>query len=110
MNELKESIRKIEQNQEDTMELRRQLKEMEKKNIQFEEMLKDNDRILRETSTQLEKEKNEKQRLEWTTKNLHSEVEHVREKLQMLQEGKEELNRQCFELKRERDENSNSSI
>jgi len=102
-NELKENIKKIERNQDDSRELKRQLKDMEIKKNNFEALYKKNDQLLRETETKLEKEINEKQRLEWTTKNLNMELKSIKQKLQSLEDEKDILNQRCLKLKEERD-------
>ncbi|CAF2385966.1 unnamed protein product [Rotaria sp. Silwood2] len=103
LSELKEDIKQIERKQEDSLELKRQLKDMEIKKNNFEALYKKNDQLLRETETKLEKEINEKQRLEWTTKNLNMELKSVKQKLQSLEEEKDILNQRCIKLKEERD-------
>ncbi|CAF5134432.1 unnamed protein product, partial [Rotaria magnacalcarata] len=81
LSELKADIKQIERKQEDSLELKRQLKDMEIKKNNFEALYKKNDQLLRETETKLEKEISEKQRLEWTTKNLNMELKGVKQKL-----------------------------
>ncbi|CAF0904207.1 unnamed protein product [Rotaria sordida] len=103
LSELKEDIKQIERKQEDSLELKRQLKDMEIKKNNFEALYKKNDQLLRETETKLEKEINEKQRLEWATKNLNMELKSVKQKLQSLEEEKDILNQRCVKLKDERD-------
>ncbi|CAF1562232.1 unnamed protein product [Rotaria sp. Silwood1] len=103
INELKEKIEKLERNQEDTQELKRQLKEMENKKNNFEKLYKENDQMLRQIENKLEQEKNEKQRLEWTTKNLNIELQNIKQKLQSLEDEKDLLNQRCIRLKEERD-------
>ncbi|CAF3426834.1 unnamed protein product [Rotaria socialis] len=103
LSELKADIKQIERKQEDSLELKRQLKDMEIKKNNFEALYKKNDQLLRETETKLEKEISEKQRLEWTTKNLNMELKGVKQKLQSLEEEKDILNQRCLKLKEERD-------
>jgi predicted nuclease with TOPRIM domain len=76
---------------------------MEIKKNNFEALYKKNDQLLRETETKLEKEINEKQRLEWTTKNLNMELKSIKQKLQSLEDEKSILNQRCVKLKEERD-------
>jgi myosin heavy subunit len=103
ISELKEDIKQIERKQEDSLELKRQLKDMEIKKNNFEALYKKNDQLLRETETKLEKEINEKQRLEWASKNLNMELKSVKQKLQSLEDEKDILNQRCVKLKEERD-------
>lgn len=103
MTELKEDIKEIERKQENSLELKRQLKDMEIKKNNFEALYKKNDQLLREIETKLEKETNEKQQLEWTTKNLNMELKSVRQKLQSLEDEKDILNQRCIKFKEERD-------
>lgn len=103
ISELKEDIKQIERKQEDSLELKRQLKDMENKKNNFEALFKKNDQLLRETETRLEKEINEKQRLEWTTKNLNKELKSVKEKLDSLEEERNLLDTRCKKLKEEKD-------
>jgi chromosome segregation ATPase len=103
LSEIKEDIKQIERKQEDSLELKRQLKDMENKKNNFEALYKKNDQLLRETETKLEKEIGEKQRLEWTTKNLNMELKNVKQKLHILEEEKDELNHRCIRLKEERE-------
>ncbi|UJR36318.1 hypothetical protein I4U23_029046 [Adineta vaga] len=103
ISELKEDIKQIERKQEDSLELKRQLKNMEAMKNNFEALFKKNDQLLRETETKLEKEINEKQRLEWTTKNLNMELKSIKQKLQSLEDEKDLLNQRCLKLKEERD-------
>ncbi|CAF1082984.1 unnamed protein product [Adineta ricciae] len=103
LSELKEDIKQIERKQEDSRELKRQLKDMEAMKNNFEALFKKNDQLLRETETKLEKEINEKQRLEWTTKNLNMELKSIKQKLQSLEDEKDILNQRCLKLKDERD-------
>ncbi|CAF4582573.1 unnamed protein product [Rotaria sp. Silwood1] len=103
LSSLREDIKQIERKQEDSLELKRQLKDMEIKKNNFEALYKKNDQLLRETETKLEKEINEKQRLEWATKNLNMELKSVKQKLQSLEEEKDILNQRCIKLKEERD-------
>ncbi|CAF4025534.1 unnamed protein product, partial [Rotaria magnacalcarata] len=102
-NDLKETIEKLERNQEDTKELKRQLKEMENKKNDFEKLYRENDEMLRRVENKLEQEKTEKQRLESTTKNLNIELLTIKQKLQSLQDEKDLLNQRCNKLKEERD-------
>ena len=83
--------------------MKRQLKDMENKKNNFEALYKKNDRLLRETETKLEKEINEKQRLEWTTKNLNMELKNVKQKLDSLEEERNLLDLRCKKLKEEKD-------
>lgn len=83
--------------------MKRQLKDMENKKNNFEALFKKNDQLLRETETRLEKEINEKQRLEWTTKNLNKELKSVKEKLDSLEEERNLLDTRCKKLKEEKD-------
>ena len=76
---------------------------MENKKNNFEALYKKNDQLLRETETKLEYEKTEKQRLEWTTKNLNMELKSIKQKLQSLEDEKDILNQRCVKLKEERD-------
>lgn len=76
---------------------------MEIKKNNFEALYKKNDQLLRETETKLEKEISEKQRLEWTTKNLNMELKSVKQKLQVLEDEKDVLNQRYVKLKEERD-------
>jgi chromosome segregation ATPase len=76
---------------------------MEIKKNNFEALYKKNDQLLRETETKLEKEINEKQRLEWTTKNLNMELNRIKQNLQSLEDEKDILNQRCVKLKEERD-------
>ena len=76
---------------------------MEAMKNNFEALFKKNDQLLRETETKLEKEINEKQRLEWTTKNLNMELKSIKQKLQSLEDEKDILNQRCLKLKDERD-------
>ncbi|CAF4080579.1 unnamed protein product [Rotaria sp. Silwood2] len=103
INELKENIKKLEPNQEDTQELKRQLKDMENKKNNFEKLYKENNQMLRQIENKLEQEKNEKQRLEWTTKNLNIDLQNIKQKLQLLEDEKDLLNQRCNKLKEERD-------
>ncbi|CAF1132383.1 unnamed protein product [Rotaria sordida] len=103
INELKENIKKLERNQEDTQELKRQLKDMENKKNNFEKLYKENDQMLRHIENKLEQEKTEKQRLEWTTNNLNTELQNIKQKLQLLEDEKDLLNQRCNTLKEERD-------
>lgn len=83
---------------------------MEIKKNNFEALYKKNDQLLREIETKLEKETSEKQRLEWTTKNLNMELKSVRQKLQSLEDEKDILNQRCVKLKEERDNYGNDQF
>ena len=86
------------------MELKRQLKVMENKKNEFEDLYRQHERSLRDIQSKLQQEKSEKQQLEWTTKNLNLELKHIREKLQSLEEDKDRLNQRCVKLSDERDQ------
>lgn len=93
----------IERQQEDRFELKRQLKDMEIKKNNFEALYKKHDELLRSTEAKLEKETNEKQRLEWSSKNLSMDLKNVKQRLESLEEEKEVLNQRYMKLKEERD-------
>lgn len=103
LTEIKEDINKIERQQVDLFELKRQLKEMEIRKNNIESMYKKQDELLRNTEAKLEKETSEKQRLEWNSKSLTMELKNVKERLQALEDDKEILNQRCSKLKEERD-------
>lgn len=103
INELKENIKKLERNQEDTQELKRRLRDMENKKNDFEKLYKENDQMLRDIENKLEQEKTEKLRLELTTKKLNFELNDIKQKLQSLEDEKDLLNQRCIQLKEERD-------
>ena len=104
MKELKESIRRLEENQDDTRDLKRQLHEMEIQKHNIEKLYQENGVILRDVKTQLEHEKSEKQRFESTTKNLNDELKTIRQKLQESEDRKHQLNQHCLQLEHERDQ------
>lgn len=76
---------------------------MEQKKDDFEKLYKERDEKLRHVENRLEEEKNEKQRLELTTKNLNLELHIIKQKLQSLEDEKDLLNQRCVKLKEERD-------
>ena len=76
---------------------------MEIKKNNFEALYKKHDELLRSTEAKLEKETNEKQRLEWSSKNLSMDLKNVKQRLESLEEEKELLNQRCMKLKEERD-------
>ena len=100
---MKENIKRLERNQEDTLELKRQLRDMENKKNNFERLYQENNLTLRHIESKLEQEKHEKKRLEWTTKNLNMELENTKQKLQLLEDEKNSLNQRYIKLKEERD-------
>lgn len=110
MSEIEENIKQIQRKQDDSMELKRQLKEMEAKKNNFEALYKKNDQLLHDTEAKLEKEINEKQRLEWATKNLNIELKSIKQKLESLEDEKDMLNQRCVKLKEERDNYGNIYI
>lgn len=107
---MKENIKELERKQEDSFELKRKLKDMEIEKNNFAALCKKNDQLLRETETKLEKEINEKQRLEWTTKNQNMELKSVRQKLQSLEDEKDILDQRCLKLKAECDNHGKSTF
>ena len=76
---------------------------MENKKNNFEALYKKHDELLRSTEARLEKETNEKQRLEWSSKNLTMDLKNIKHRLDSLEEEKELLNQRCMKLKEERD-------
>ena len=103
MEEIRKEIKTIERRQEDSGQLKRQLREMENNKNKFEALYKKNDELLRAAENKLEKEIHEKQNLEWASKNLNMELKSIKQKLQALEEDKDHLNDRCLKLKEERD-------
>lgn len=75
--------------------------EMQKSN--FEKLYQDNGNTLRDVRHQLEQEKIDKQRLEFTRQNLDLELKTIREQLQELKDEKHQLNQRCLRLEHQRD-------
>ena len=75
---------------------------MQKNNL--EKSYQENSQVLREVRHQLEQEKTDKQRLEFTRQNLDHELQTIREQLQQLKDEKYQLNQRCLRLEHERDQ------
>ncbi|CAF0763436.1 unnamed protein product [Didymodactylos carnosus] len=97
--ELREDIRQIEKKQEDSLELKRQLKDMEIKKNNFEAMWNKTQQLLAETETKLDQEKQAKLKQEWNTRNLNNELKTVRNKLQMIEDEKTTLQQRFTTLR-----------
>jgi len=76
---------------------------MEIKKNNFEALYKKHDELLRSTEAKLEKETNEKQRLEWTSKTLNMELKNVKERLESLEDERNSLQQRCLKLKEEKE-------
>jgi uncharacterized coiled-coil DUF342 family protein len=77
---------------------------MEAQKDSFEGLYKKHHELLRSTEAKLEKETNDKQRLEWTSKTLSMELKNIKERQQSLEEERNLLNQRCQKLKEERDQ------
>lgn len=107
VNDLKESIKKLEQNQEDVMKLKSQLREMERKKVEFEDLCRQQERLAREFEQKYQQEKAEKQQFKRTSDDFHFQVEQLNDEVQNLRDDKDRLNRLCLDLKEKRNQSGN---